>query len=118
MSPFKKSFEALPPEVLFDGKGIRKRGILPEDPTSSHLHVLNHGTLKPGLRLPWFCHDDWDETIVMLSGEGTPHVEGKDDLHLEAGEIAYVPAKVSHALENTGSEDLVALFFKVATEVS
>ena len=39
-----------------------------EDGTSPHLHVLNHGVLKSGLRLPWYLHEDKDEVILVLKG--------------------------------------------------
>lgn len=112
-TPFKKKFSE--PEIHFEGKGERRVGFTEEDLTSEHFHVLNHGTVKPGFRLPWFLHEDKDEVIVVLEGTAAVHFKEHHPIQLEVGETIYIPAGVEHSVENTGESDFKGIFFKVFT---
>ena len=111
--PFKISFKDSEPESQIDGQAERRVGFTEDHATSQNLHVLNHGLLRPGLRLPWFYHEDKDEVIVVLEGSGVMHIDGGDPIELAAGDVLNVPAKTRHSLENNSSADLKAIFFKV-----
>ncbi len=110
---FKVNFNDLPPEDTFDGLGIRRLGLTAEHATSKNLDVLNHGTMKPGLRLPWFLHDDRDEIIVVTKGTALMHIDGAEAISLGEGDVLCVPAKTRHSLENVGDSDFEGIFLKV-----
>ena len=111
--PFKVSFDESVSEPLFEGRAERKFGFTENHPTSPNLHVLNQGVLRPGLRLPWFLHEDKDEVIIVLDGTGTMHIEGGENIELQPGDVLNIPAKTRHSLENTGATDFRGVFFKV-----
>ena len=112
-NPFKINFDESVSESLFEGRAERKIGFTENHPTSPNLHVLNQGVLRPGLRLPWFFHEDKDEVIVVLEGTGTMHIDGGDTIELKPGDVLNVPAKTRHSLENTGTTDFRGVFLKV-----
>ncbi len=69
--------------------------------------------MKPGLRLPWFLHEDKDEMIVVLQGAGVMYFKSAEPIELKSGDTLCVPAGIEHSLENTGDSDFEAIFFKV-----
>ena len=110
---FKVSFQDSVAEEMFDGLGVRRVGLTEEHQTSDNLSVLNHGILKPGLKLPWFYHEDKDEVIIVNKGSGIMHFEEAEPISIAEGDVLYVPAKTKHSLENNGSSNLEAVFLKV-----
>ncbi len=111
--PFKRNWNLSTPEIAFEGLGERRKVFLEEDHTSAHLNVLNHGVMKPGLRLPWFLHDDKDEIIIVLKGSGVIHFKEADSLLIEVGDVVCIPANIHHSVENTSAANLEAVFLKV-----
>lgn len=60
-------------------------------------------SIKPGSKMPVHVHEDGDQLYYILSGEGALDMDGKR-YELKAGMAVFIPRKVEHNTENTGSE--------------
>ena len=66
--------------------------------------------MVPGLRDPLaeHTHDDADEAIYVVAGEGTQHIAGRD-VPLSPGTLAMVPRGTPHTITRLGTKVLVLL---------
>jgi mannose-6-phosphate isomerase-like protein (cupin superfamily) len=64
--------------------------------------------LPPGASIGYHRHDDETEYFVFLSGSGTANDNGTETA-VSAGDVMITGGGASHALANTGTEDLVLL---------
>jgi quercetin dioxygenase-like cupin family protein len=111
--PFKRNWKTSQQELLFDNQAVRRTGLASNDPTSPNFEVLNHGVLKPGLRLPWFFHEDKDEVILVLKGRSTVHFQEADSIELVEGDVLCIPGGIHHSIENRSEENFEAVFIRV-----
>ena len=65
------------------------------------------GLIPPG-RAPTHYHK-YDEVVYVIDGSGVLHLEGHDDMPIEAGTCIYLPPPTEHCLENTGTRPLRVL---------
>ena len=63
-------------------------------------------TIAPGSAVPLHTHN-CEESVVVLSGQGTAHIDGADH-PVAPRDTSWIPAGVPHCFSNeTGSEPLV-----------
>lgn len=62
----------------------------------------------PGKHNPVHYHPNCEEVLYVISGEGLQSYDGRT-IRLRAGMTIRIPAKVTHNLENTGTEPLRTL---------
>jgi quercetin dioxygenase-like cupin family protein len=67
-------------------------------------YVMRTFKLEPGGFTPRHTHP-WPHINYIISGNGTLHLDGKDDA-IEAGSFAYVPAEKMHQFMNTSDSIL------------
>ncbi len=72
--------------------------VSPEEGWDSH--VMRIIELGEGGFSPRHDHP-WPHINYMIEGEGTLHIDG-EDIRVEAGSYAYVPAGKLHQFQNTG----------------
>ena len=60
-------------------------------------------TLKPGETVGDHNTDDYEEMLVILSGEGQMMFGNKKTFNLKYGVVAYCPPHTEHDVKNTGS---------------
>jgi quercetin dioxygenase-like cupin family protein len=53
-------------------------------------------TLAPGQEIGQHTTEAHEEALVVLAGEGAVRLEGRDELRVRAGTIAYVPPHTLH----------------------
>jgi len=70
--------------------------------------TLSRVKLLPGGELPPHTHETSTETFYVLSGEVHCRI-GDEETILKASHCGYAPPGVSHAVRNTGQEDLHAI---------
>ena len=70
--------------------------------------VVNHFTLKPGVRMAGGSHPDpYDEFYYVLRGRGRIHLgEPVQTFEVEPDSVVFIPAGTYHSLENTGTADM------------
>lgn len=66
------------------------------------------GLLAPGMKTDLDVHDE-NETVVITQGRGHLTV-GEETREVASGDIVFIPPNITHTLENTSDEELVALF--------
>lgn len=63
-------------------------------------------TLHPGCAVPLHKHEGNNETYYLLKGEGE-YTDGDKKVAVKAGDVTFCPDGGTHALYNTGKDDLV-----------
>lgn len=69
--------------------------------------VMRLFDVEPGGHTPRHTHD-WPHINFVADGAGELHMDG-EDLEIEKGSAAFVPAGVVHQYTNTGAEPLALL---------
>ena len=63
-------------------------------------YAMRHFTMKKGAEIPIHNHD-WEHEIFILRGEGTI-TNGREKVHVKAGDFLYVPPNEPHGYKATG----------------
>jgi mannose-6-phosphate isomerase-like protein (cupin superfamily) len=80
-----------------------QNGYFNEAVTTLNDHVIRVSVMTSGY--PWHLHPNSDETFLVI--EGTLVLETKDKtLHLEPGQMATVPANVTHRTRPAGTRSV------------
>ena len=67
---------------------------------------VNHGIVKAGKSLPGGVHEGHDELYVILKGNASLDMDGKN-YELKPGTVVFIPGGTFHAIQNENSgEDL------------
>ena len=72
--------------------------------TGEHTQVVLM-TIPPGGEIGDEVHDELDQTLVFVDGEGEADLAGNTSA-VSAGDLTFVPAGTRHNFRNTGSEPL------------
>ena len=89
--------EAYKPEILTADHGAKNLGGI-------------FGLLPPGSPAVYHYHQNRESMILLVSGEGTEIVEGRET-SVRAGDILFIPSGEKHALVNRSGRDLRYLEF-------
>ncbi len=73
-------------------------------------------TLKPGETVGDHNTDDYEEMLVVFSGEGQMMFAKGKAFNLKYGEVAYCPPHTEHDVKNTGSTLLKYLYIAAKTK--
>jgi mannose-6-phosphate isomerase-like protein (cupin superfamily) len=88
------------------GKGQNWRVVHPD--MGAKQITLNHGKHAPGLEFTQHTHDETEDVIVVLEGEGAIR-QGSVYTPIKAGDSIFVPAHEVHGTVNT-SDKLIRVF--------
>lgn len=69
------------------------------------------GLFPPRTQVPYHLHSHRESLIIVISGEGTEVVEGKE-IPIRAGDILYIPIGEKHTTINRSDKDLRFLEFQ------
>ncbi len=67
-------------------------------------------TLKPGESIGEHSTGNYEEMLIILSGEGEIEAEGIGLKKIKAGDIAYNPPETKHNVINNGSKSMEYIF--------
>ena len=73
-------------------------------------------TLKPGETVGHHNTDDYDEMIIIFSGEGQMSFEDGQKFNLKFGEVAYCPPHTEHDMKNIETTLLKYLYIATKTK--
>lgn len=94
---------------MFCGEGELTLEILVEPMyLKEEMKMFNRMTFPPGASLGLHDHTGNFELYYILSGQGTA-IDGGKEHAVGAGDVIYTADGNTHALKNTGKEDLVML---------
>ena len=99
----------LPSVPLSHNARISKKQLLAYDEVPG-LAQFAQAIIPPGECVAAHCHDDMIEVFFVQSGEGIISIDGVD-CAITPGASICVDAGEVHALQNTGSGNLVLLYF-------
>ncbi len=99
-------------EVSHNSK-IKKHELLSKGDISQ-VSVFSRAVFPPGETADAHSHADMAEVFYVESGQGIILVEGKE-VSLKAGTCVVAEPYESHELKNTGSIDMVVLYFGIVT---
>jgi quercetin dioxygenase-like cupin family protein len=91
--------------------GRRIRWLVRPDTTGTESCAVNMVYLAPGATvIPAHSHDNNDEVIYIVSGEGSILIDG-NVYALHTGSVAVLPKKSVHMMRNSGREEMKAVCF-------
>ena len=89
--------QAYRPEIMLSEHGAKSLGGM-------------FGLLVPGSQVPYHYHTNRESVIVVISGEATEVIEGKE-IPIKAGDILFIPAGEKHTTINRSKNDCRYLEF-------
>ena len=112
MKIIKRSAHEIPKEEAHGGSGSRKVLVSSDHMQSAHLEAMTHGWLPAGKTFDWHQHDDVEEIMVVVSGNGEVHDE--DGVYTyEPGDVFVFPANTQHKIHNPSSDEHEMIFVRV-----
>lgn len=87
------------------------RMLVDRESVGSDALVVNHFTLRPGKgTAPGHHPDPYDEVYYVLRGRGVVSLgDPPEAFELEPDTVVFIPSGTTHAVENTGTDDLALL---------
>jgi len=89
-------------------------GLFQKEDFSSTLNGLNANIINPGIALEPHQHENVEHVYFILSGVGIARV-GDEEQEVSEGDAIYMPARLIHAMRNTGTYPL--RFLAITAEV-
>ena len=92
---------------------IHMQNPTPEKPYRPEVLTAEHGAkniggmfglLVPGSQVPYHYHKNRESIIIVLSGEATEVIDGKET-PIKAGDILFIPAGEKHTTINRSNKD-------------
>ncbi len=88
---------------------IYRPEILTKDQQANSLGGM-FGILVAGARVPYHYHNKRESIIIVISGEATEVIEGKET-PIKAGDVLFIPAGEKHTTINRSNQDFRYLEF-------
>lgn len=89
--------------------GSWSRMVVTDKTAGGNVASLGYSVFTPGTELPPVRHET-EELAYVLAGRGELRLEDEPAVPFEAGDGIFIPARVWHAVVNTGDEDVVMVF--------
>ncbi len=110
MKIIKKSNETFIREDAHGGSGGRK--LLLDNNEIKNLQAMTHGFLPAGSKFTWHNHNNLNEVMYVLKGQGT--VRDEDGVYpYNIGDFFIFPEGIYHEIENTSEEENEYIFVRV-----
>jgi quercetin dioxygenase-like cupin family protein len=88
--------------------GSWSKMLLTGETVSGIISSLGYSVFKPGTELSMVSHET-EEVAYVVSGAGEIQTE-QGAIPVEEGQALHIPARLWHAVANTGTENLVMVF--------
>lgn len=110
MKILKKSNDSIKKEEAHGGSGSRKLYI--DDKEFGTVQGMTYGWLPSGNKYSWHNHEDVDEIMYVIKGEGI--VRDDDGVYsYSKGDTFIYPANVFHEINNTGNIESEYVFVRI-----
>lgn len=99
-------------EEAHGGSGARKVIASTEDLEGENLEAMTYGYLPAGRTFEWHEHEDTEEIMLVIKGEG--EVYDEDGMYSYApGDVFIFPANTQHKIHNPDSREHEMIFVRV-----
>lgn len=112
----KKSFESVPLEGAHDGAGGRRLYVDQGEINNIDWQAMTYGYLPSKGVFDWHHHDDIEEFMLVIKGDGIVSDE-EGDYEYSKGDLFIFPANTKHKIENPSGQEHEYVFVRVATRV-
>ena len=110
MKVIKKTATSFVLNSAHSGEGTKK--ILVNEDEINHVQGITKSCLKPGAAFTWHQHDNCNECMYVLQGNGTVRDED-GTYHFSVGDFFVFPRGIYHELTNTGAKLVKAIFIRI-----
>ena len=112
MKIIKRSSKNINIEQAHGGSGSRKVYASQEHLKSLHFEAMTHGYIPAGKSYDWHDHNDIEEIMVVIKGEGT--VKDNDgNYDYQPGDVFVFPANTMHLIHNPTNYEHEMIFVRV-----
>jgi quercetin dioxygenase-like cupin family protein len=112
MKIIKRPAADIPKEEAHGGSGSRKVYASPDHLKSGHFEAMTHGWLPAGKTFDWHDHQDIEEIMVVIAGQGEVHDE--DGVYPYApGDVFVFPAGIQHKIHNPTATEHEMIFVRI-----
>jgi quercetin dioxygenase-like cupin family protein len=113
----KKALQDVPREGAHGGSGGRRMYVDHGEIANTDWQAMTYGYLPGGNAFDWHHHDDIEEIMLVLKGEG--EVSDRDGTYpYSAGDLFIFPANQEHMIHNTSSDEHEYIFVRVSLRQS
>lgn len=98
----------LPLEEAHGGAGARRLVLQKGEKVSPNLEAMTNGFLPAGGRFDWHKHEEVDEIMICLAGNGKIEFETGEVYFFGERDLVYIPKGNAHAIS---SPDVATEFF-------
>lgn len=97
-------------EDAHGGSGGRK--LLLSDHEFANIQGMTHGYLPPRSKFAWHNHDNLNEVMYVLKGDGVIR-DADGEYPFTAGDVFIFPRGVYHEIENTTDEEHEHIYVRI-----
>jgi quercetin dioxygenase-like cupin family protein len=112
MQVIKRSASDIPKESAHGGSGFRKVYASQNQLKSTHFDAVTHGYLPAGGIFDWHDHQDTEEVMIVVKGQGVVS-DADGDYGYTKGDVFVFPANIQHKISNTSNEEHEMIFIRV-----
>lgn len=111
MKVIKRSKGSIKKEPAHGGSGYRKVLVNQDVSENPNFEAMTYGYLPVGQIFDWHDHEDIEEIMFVIKGEGEVHDE--DGLYsYESGDLFVFPANIQHKIINTSDIENELIFIR------
>jgi mannose-6-phosphate isomerase-like protein (cupin superfamily) len=112
MKIIKRTASSINKEQAHGGSGSRRVYASPDHINSLHFEMMAHGYLPAGKTFDWHEHNDVEEIMVVVSGNGEVH--DRDGVYeYDPGDVFIFPANTDHKIHNPTDVEHEMIFVRV-----
>jgi len=112
MKVSKKALAEVPKEVAHGGSGARRLYLKKGQLKNLSVDAMTHGYLPAGKTFDWHQHENIEEVMLVLKGDGV--VSDKEgDYTYSAGDLFIFPPNTDHKIHNPTKTEHEMIFFRI-----
>ena len=107
-----RNISQIPLEGTHDLPNSRQTLVTKDDVVTDNIDAMTKGILQPGQVWNWHSHDDHDELVIVLRGEGLFSWEN-NEVTYKKDDVIIIPASNKHKIEAKGKETSEFYFVRI-----
>jgi quercetin dioxygenase-like cupin family protein len=111
----KKSYDKVPREDAHSGEGGRRLYVDKGELSNKDFEAMTCGYLPAGSKFSWHKHEDVEEVMLVLKGDGFVRDKG-GEYSYNSGDLFIFPSNEDHEIENTSDYENEFVFVRVRVD--